>query len=186
MVKITSFVFLIIFLSCGKGKLLTTPDYARNPSPVDTTRLRFDGFYSIVDSKYPYSEYTAVDEVIFTKDNRIYNAFGASTSNVVFTCDRYRLIDKNRLGAFIISENKIKAFVPTIVTIGDGASYLQYNLNYEGIIQTRELIIGWHAIPPFPEKFGKNIINSFQNQHIFEPQTIRFVQTNAVECLKTK
>ena len=186
MIKFCIICLLFSLISCGKGLLLTAPAYVLNPAAIDTSKLRFDGFYSMVNEKYPSSKYTAESEVVFTINNKIFNSYGANTTDIVFTCERYKNIRKDRIGTYTIEGNKIKAFVPTVVTIGDGAKYLLYNLNYEGTIQNKELITDWHAVPPFPQKFGKGIFNSFQNNETFEPQVMKFVNTEAVRCLQSK
>ena len=188
MAKGIIFVLIFSFFSCGTGRLLTAPDFVLYPPKIDTTKLRFDGYYSVVDEKYPSSEYTAVSEVIFTKNNKIYNSWGASITNEVFTCKRYLAITASDLGVFVILGDTIRAFVPTLITCGDGAYYNKYNLNYRGIIKNRDTIVDWHAVPPFPEKFDRSgcVFNSGQNRHTFEPQVLKFVQTDAVKCLKAE
>lgn len=186
MIKFSFFCMFLSFFSCVKIKPLASPDYVLNPNAIDTNKLRFDGFYTMINKKFPKSVYKSESEVIFKKDNTIYHAFGASTSNEVFTCEKYKKIKADKLGIYVIENNTIRAFIPTVVTQGDGARYLLYNLNYIGNINNNESITNWHAVAPFPKNFGSSIFNSFQNKETFEPQELKFVKADGVSCLKSK
>lgn len=186
MIKIFAFGLLMTFLSCGKGKLLTAPDYVHNPTPIDVTKLNFDGFYSRYDKKYPHDRYMALLPIIFKKKNKIFIDAGGFTVERPMICSDFSNIKNSDLGTYIIIGNEIIAFVPTNIAFGDGAYYKTYSLNYKGYIKNRDTIINFHAVPPFPNKFDKAVFNSSHNTSIFEPQTYIYIENDTVHCLKAE
>jgi len=173
-------------ISCGAGKQLDAPAWYKIPPPVDTGKLRFDGYYTISnDTGYSLDRYSAVNPVFFTSKNKIYVSHGAyiKTDSSLFTCAFYKKIAPANLGVYIIEGNKITAFVPVVVSIGEGAFYRTYNLHFSGTIVNKESIANWKAVPPFPKKIKKRDLENSQNSGIFLEHNLKFIQADSIKCL---
>ena len=184
-----SFTFLFItsiLVSCWTGRQVEAPAYYAAPAPADTGKLRFDGFYSnISKAEYPRSEYSAVNPVFFTAKNRISVSHGARLvgDSALFTCKFYKQLDPADLGIYIIEGNKISAFVPVTVALGEGALFRTYNLHFSGTIVNKELITNWKAVPPFPKRIKKRDIENSQNRGVFEEHDLKFIEADSIRCL---
>jgi hypothetical protein len=181
-------IFIIITLSlisCGAGKQLAAPAWYTNPAPVDTGKLRFDGYYTNISKpRYSQHEYTAVNPVFFTSKNKIDVSHGSNTDSSVFTCDYYKRIKPASLGRYFIEGNKITAFVPVSVAIAGGSIYPVFNLYFTGTIVNKDLITNWKAVPPFPRKIKKEAIENTQNTGIFVEHDMKFIRADSVKCLQ--
>lgn len=175
-----------ILLSCGAGKQLDAPAWYEHPAAVDTSKLRFDGYYTISnDTGYTLDKYSAVNPVFFTPKNKIYVSHGAyiKTDSSLFTCAFYKKMGADRLGVYIIEGNKITAFVPVVVSIGEGALYYTYNLHFSGIIVDKGTITNWSAVPPYPDKIKKRDLENPQNSGFFREHDLKFIQADSIACL---
>lgn len=183
---LTYIIITLSLISCLTGKQVDAPAYYKNPAPVDTSKLRFDGYYTnITELGYSQYNYTAVDPVLFTPKNRIYVVHGANTitDSSIFTCKYYKELDPNHFGVYIIEGNKISAFVPVTVAIAGGSFYRIYSLNFTGTIVNKDLITNWKAVPPFPKRIKKSDIENTQNNGIFREHDLKFVQADSIKCL---
>lgn len=179
-------VIALSLISCWTGKQLDAPAYYENPAPVDTGKLRFDGYYTnISELNYPHDNYTALNPVFFTPKNKIYGSHGARTitDSTLFTCKFYKQLDPANLGVYVIEGNKISAFVRVVVSMGEGAWYGIYNLHFSGTIVNKESIINWKAVPPFPKRIKKRDIENSQNDGIFREHDMKFIQADSIKCL---
>jgi hypothetical protein len=184
--SLTFFIITVSLVSCLTGKQLDTPAYYKAPAPADTGKLRFDGFYSNTGKPgYPRDRYSAVNPVFFTPKNRIHVSHGANTvtDSSLFTCKYYRQLNPAGLGTYIIEGNKISAFVPVAVAMGEGAWFGIYHLHFSGIIVNKELITNWKALPPFPKRIKKRDMENSQNSGIFSEHDLQFIQADSINCL---
>lgn len=180
--KLSYIIIALSLVSCFPGKQLDPPAYYNNPSPVDTTKLRFDGFYTnISDTSYKPENYTAVNPVIFTVNNKIRVSHGAhiKTDSSLFTCKYNKEYPPD--GVYIIEKNKISAFVPVAVAKGEGAWYPIYKLHFTGTIANRELITNFKAVPPFPKRIKQRDID--WSPGIFKEHDLKFVRADSIRCL---
>jgi hypothetical protein len=150
---IASFIIITLSLiSCWTGKQVDAPAYYKNPSPVGTDKVRFDGYYTNISRPdHPQNKYTAVNELFFTTKNRIFVSHGSrdNKDSTLFTCKYYKQLDPAELGVYIIEGNKISAFVAMAVAMGEGAWYGIYNLHFSGTIVNKGLITNWNAVVQF-------------------------------------
>ena len=173
-------------ISCGAGKQVDAPAWYTDPARVDTGKLRFDGYYTnISEPNYPQTKYTAVNPAFFTSENKISVSHGANigTDSSVFTCEYYKRIKPASLGKYIIEGNKISAFVPVSVATAGGTFYPIFNLYFTGTIANKELITNWKAVPPFPAKISKSVIEDPQNTGVFVEHDMKFIRADSVKCL---
>jgi hypothetical protein len=184
--KILSLIIIAVSLiSCGAGKQVDAPDYYKNPAPVDTSRLRFDGFYTnSSEPGYSRDKYTAVDPVVFTRKNRIYVVHGANTitDSSVFTCEYYKQLDSKYFGVYIVEGNKISAFAPVSVAIGGGSFYPICRLHFTGTIVNKNLITNWKAVPPFPKRIKKRDMENTQNNGLFREHDLNIILADSIKC----
>jgi hypothetical protein len=183
--KYLSYIIIAVsLLSCFPGKQVDAPSWYENPAPVDTGKVRFDGYYTNI-SEFDYSRdnYTAVNPVFFTPKNKLYVSHGAyiKTDSSLFTCTFYKKLPAAHLGRYIIEGNKIAAFVPVAVAMGEGAWYGIYNLHFSGTIANKESITNWKAVPPFPKRIKKRDIA--YNSGIFKEHDLLFIQADSIKCL---
>lgn len=183
--KWLTFILIILNLvSCWAGKQVATPSWYQNTAPVDTGKVRFDGYYTnISEFNYSNDNYTAVNPVFFTPKNKVYVSHGAyiKTDSSLFTCRFYKQIPSADLGRYIVEGNKISAFVPVAVALGEGAFYPVYNLHFTGTIAGKDLITNWKAVPPFPKRIKKRDIE--YNIGIFREHDMKFIQADSIKCL---
>lgn len=179
-------IITLSLISCWNGKQIDNPAYYENPAPVDTSKVRFDGYYTN-SSELGYSQqnYTAVDPVFFTPKNRIYVVHGANTitDSSIFTCKYYKQLDTEYLGIYIIEGNKISAFAPVSVAIAGGSFYPIYRLHFTGTIVNKNLITNWKAVPPFPNRIKKRDIENSQNNGLFREHDLKFILADSIKCL---
>ncbi|MGN7722008.1 hypothetical protein [Chitinophaga sp. 22620] len=184
--SLTLFIITVSLVSCLTGKQLDAPAYYEAPAPADTNKLRFDGFYSNTSKPgYPRNKYSAVNPVFFTPKNRIHVSHGANivTDSSLFTCRYYQQMNPADLGVYIIEGNKISAFVPAAVAMGEGAWYGIYNLHFSGTIVSKDSITNWKAVPPFPKRIKKRDMENSQNSGIFAEHDLKFIQADSISCL---
>lgn len=182
---VPSIIITLSMVSCWTGRQLDAPAWYKNSSPIDTSKLRFDGYYTnISEINYPQRKYTAVDPVFFTPKNTIYVSHGAHiiSDSALFTCKFYKQLDPADLGVFIIEGNKVSAFVEVAVAM-PGGWYGLYKLHFNGTIVNRELITNWKAVPPFPKKIDKRDEDNSQNWGIFKEHDLKFVRADSIRCL---
>jgi len=179
---LTSIIIVFSLVSCFPGKQLDPPAYYKNPASADTTKLRFDGFYTTIsDTSYKLENYTAILPVFFTVNNKMSVSHGGhiKTDSSLFSCAYYKKYLPK--GVYIIEGNKISAFVPVAVAKGEGAWYPIYRLHFSGTIINKEFITNFRAVPPFPKKVKKRDIN--WNTGIFKEHDLKFVRADSIKCL---
>ena len=183
-------ILYLLLVSCSEVKQLPPLSFINNP--IDTTKIHFNGFYSttIDTSRYKgirlekEGDYTSRNEVVFTKKQKIVIYAGASKNNEPLYCNFYKnSYLKNMTGLFTIKNDSIYAYVPIFfytkfVTVIDGYAY------YRGYLKNKDTITDWKVIKPYPKKIGKVEMGLNQNWHLFRPQTLYFVKTDAVKCLQ--
>jgi hypothetical protein len=183
---VTCITITLSLISCGAGKQLDYPGWYEKPAPVDTSKLRFDGYYTNT-SEFDYRQinYTAVDPVFFTTRNKIHVTHGARTKNdsALFTCKYYKKLDPAGMGAYFIEGDKITAFAPVTVAIKGGALYPVFNLYFTGTIVNKELITNWKAVPPFPKKINKRVVENSMNAGVFSAHDLKFIRADSIKCL---
>ncbi|RFS20007.1 hypothetical protein DVR12_19980 [Chitinophaga silvatica] len=183
--KCLSFTIISLSLiSCWEGKQLSSPDYSKHPTLIDSSKLRFDGYYTNISRPdHLNDKYPAVNPVFFTRNNKIYVSHGSNTDSALFTCSFYKKLNPADLGVYVIEGNRISAFVRVAVSMGEGAWYGLYNLHFSGTIVNRELIKNWKAVPPFPKRIKKRDFENTQNVGIFEEHDLKFIQADSIRCL---
>jgi hypothetical protein len=177
-------VVTLSLASCWTGKQLDPPAYYNNPAPVDTNKIRFDGYYTNVsESDYSQSKYIAVNEIFFTSKNKIHVSHGARviTDSTMFTCKYYKNYDQKKLGTYIIEGNKISAFVAVAVAKAEGAWYPIYKPHFSGTIVNKDSITKWNAVPPFPKRLKKRDMKG--NDGMFKEREMKFVRVDSIRCL---
>ena len=75
---------LLCLLSC-QVKQLSAPSFINDP--IDTTKIRFDGFYTMVGTPKHLSAYKGA---LFTKEKRVL-VLGGLTENQAFFFEKYNL-----------------------------------------------------------------------------------------------
>ena len=176
---LTYIIITLSLISCWTGKQVAAPAYYENPAPVDTGKLRFDGYYTNISRlDYPHNKYPAVNPVFLTTKNKIYVSHGSYPDSTLFTCKFYKQLNPTHLGVYIIEGNKIAAFVPVVVAMGEGAWYGTYNLHFSGTIVNKESITNWKAVPPFPKRIKKRDID--ENSHLFGEHDMKFIQADSI------
>lgn len=195
--RLVILIVLMIFSSCMSTKQITPYSFIHDP--VDNSRLQFNGFYNTLDTisldnegNKSYKHLTALYWVIFNKNQKIYVSSGASTStsNVAFDCNYYKRINDsyrkekvNVIGYYTIKGDSIYASLP-IYFIRPGMVPKLCDANYRGFIKNKDTITDWKVIPPYPIKIGKFEKRFQPNSHLFEPQTLYFIKTDAIKCLQ--
>jgi hypothetical protein len=190
--------FLVICFSCRQ--LRDSKPYDLNfISPNDTIEIRFDGFYNKIDTttinydcdskeKRCNEIYSSIDLVVFNKSN-IYVSGGGTINDEPYKCSYYKMIadwhkehKKEIFGNFLIKKDSIYAYLPiTLNTWGMIPRIVK--CNYRGYMKNKETITDWQVVPPYPKGISKFIFEN--NPKLFKPQTLYFVKTDAVKCLKT-
>ncbi|MGJ7030925.1 hypothetical protein [Niabella hirudinis] len=187
----TAIVATTLLTSCLKAKQLTFPGYFRNPPKCDTALLKFDGFYSVIDTSIlPSGErtqgvFTSIYPVTFTKNNKVYIISGnTAVGYPSVRCDTYVNVNNADIGRYYIQNNEIIAFALVTLAMKGGSYFSRYWLHFKGEIKNRDTIVNWRAVSPFPDKVGKTEINDEQNRRIFKPNQLHFQENSAVKCLK--
>lgn len=181
---LTYVIITLSLVSCWTGKQVDAPAYYGNPAPVDTGKLRFDGYYTNTsDTGYILHKYTAVTPVFFTPKNKVHVSHGAHiiTDSSLFTCGYYKKLPAADLGVYIIEGNTISAFAPVAIAMGEGAWYGIYNLHFSGTIVNKDSITNWKAVPPFPKKIKERDME--YNSHVLQAHDMKFIQADSIRCL---
>jgi hypothetical protein len=195
--KIAVFLITICF-SCGQIKH-SKPLSIIGSNSLDTSKIRYDGFYNKLDTTIinyeceakgkRYNEiYSSIDLIVFNNKKNIYINGGGTIGKEPSTCDYYSgIIDwhKNHnqdpFGSYRIKNDSIYAYVPiTLKTWGMIPRIVK--CNYRGYIKNRDTIVDWKIIPPYPKGTSKFILEN--NKDLFQSQTLYFVKTDAVKCLQ--
>jgi hypothetical protein len=177
---LTTITISCCLISCGAGKQLPAPAWYQHPSPIDTGLLSFDGYYTIDnDPRYPLDRYHALTPVFITDKNNIWISHGAYTltDSSLFTC---KYVNKKDLGKYRTEGNKITAFLPVVVALGEGALYRTFHLHFSGTMVDKEIISDWKAIPPFPKRIKRRDIEF--NNSLFKAHELKFIKTG-INCL---
>lgn len=167
--------------------------------PLDTFKVRFDGYYNKLDTTIitfdseakgkKYNEiYSSNDLVVFNSKKDVYINGGGTKHNGPLTCEYYNKIvnwhkkQKSEIfGNYTIKNDSIYAYVPVTIKTWGMISRIR-KFNYRGYIKNRDTILDWKIILPYPKGTSKFIIEN--NKDLFNPQTLYFVKTEAVKCLQ--
>lgn len=192
-------LFLILTSCAYKTKTDIKPNFVYENQTLDTTKIKFNGYYNILDTvlikdvrrgdygKRNCDIYKTINLKVFGKTKNIFNSYRDTKDNSAFSCEfykeefeRYKLynIDYEK---FIIKNDSIYTYSLQLITVGAGQRVPVY-CNYRGFVKNRDTIIDWKVIPPYPKDFTKFVIE--KNKDLFEPKTLYFVKTDAVNCLK--
>ena len=167
---------------------------------LDTTKIRFNGYYNTLDTTIISDE----RDINYGKKNSdLYKTlylkvFGITKANYIdevgtknnesFICEYYKqIVEWNKehnqmyLGRYTIKHDSVYSYTPVYITVGAGRKEV-VNCNFRGFVKNRDTITDWKIIPPYPEDFTKFVTKI--NQHLFEPQTLYFVKADAVKCLQ--
>lgn len=191
-------IITVILTGCAyKVKTQIQPLSIIETYKLDTTKIRFDGYYNnIVDTifysngyKYNFPKSSISDRlVVFNKNKNIYIEGGATIDSSSFTCKYYQDIEiwykthnENYLGRFTIKNDSVYAYALTSIRIRAGGVTDVY-CNYKGYIKNRDTITDWGIVPPYSEDFTKFVIEN--NKNLLRPHTLYFVKTDAVKCLQ--
>lgn len=189
-------LLIIISSSCAyKIKEPILPISFIQSYPLDSTKIRFNGFYtnycldSLKQVNIDYKDANSIDMVVFSKKKKTNSDYhGVTKSNQPFTCEYYEDIVKWRkenkmeyLGDFTIKNDSIYAYVPIYLAL-TGHRFVQINFNYRGYLKNKDTITDWKVIKPYPKDITKVAIR--MNPRLFKPQTLYFVKTDAVKCLQ--
>ncbi|MEO5564557.1 MAG: hypothetical protein ABIR18_14015 [Chitinophagaceae bacterium] len=181
---VTYIIITLSLISCWPGKQVDAPAWYKNPPPIDTSKLRFEGYYTnISESDFPQYKYTAVNPVFLTRKNKVFVSHGAHiiTDSSLFTGEYYKILRPTDFGVYIIEGNKISAFAPVAVAVAGGSFYPVYRLHFTGTIINKELITNWQAVPPFPKRIKK--IDIKENPGIFSAHDLKFIQADSIKSL---
>jgi hypothetical protein len=162
-------------------KQLSAPSFINDP--VDTTKIRFNGFYTMVGK----AKHLSADKgAVFTKEKKVFVQGGSLEGNQALLCETYKSIDPTYLGQFTIKNNEIHACVPFYFRKrGRLASpYRIYMTNFRGIIKNRDTITDWKVVPPYPAGLDKEDLDYYANKNWLAPKILYFVKTDAVKCLR--
>lgn len=166
---------------------------------LDTTKIRFDGYYNTLDtlvvkdkrrSDYGKSNsqlYKTIHLKIFGKNKKQFISFDNTKDNSALTCefynkefDRYKLYGI-KCPKFTIKNDSIYSYDIDLITVSAGQR-VPVGFNYRGFVKNRDTIIDWKIIPPYPKDLTKFVLEV--NKDFFKPKTLYFVKTDAVKCLK--
>ncbi|WP_300487744.1 hypothetical protein [Flavobacterium sp.] len=195
--KILILITTILLIGCSyKVKAPIQPLSFIETYPLDTTKIRYDGYYNnISDSvfirgnfKYTFPKNKTTELVVFNKNKFIYIDSGATIDETALSCEYYQKIEtwykthnEDYLGYFTIKNDSIYAYTITTIGIKNGAKTAVF-CNHRGFIKNRDTITDWKVIPPYPKDFTKFVIE--KNQWLFKSKTLYFVKTDAVKCLQ--
>ncbi len=191
------FISILVFSSCAyKVKTSIKPLTVIESQKLDTTKIRYNGYYNkIVDTfvysnglRYDFPKSITNELIVFSKNKKIYiNDNTATRDSSSFNCKYYKEIYTRLklynvdLPNFTVKNDSIYTFFDAIITVGGGQRVPVY-CNYRGYVKNRDTIADWKVIPPYPKDFTKFVIE--KNKDLFEPKTLYFVKTDAVKCLK--
>ena len=193
MQKLIILILVSSFCSC-RIKEPINPISFYTSIAIDSTKIRYDGFYtnlcldSLKNNSIDYRNVTAVDMVIFNRNSKIRSDYyGAIKGNEPFTCRYYEDIVKIRkekkilyFGNFSIKNDSIYAYVPIYLAL-TGHRFVQLNFIYKGYLKSKDTIVDWRVIKPYPGNITKVAIKL--NPRLFQAQSLYFVKTDAVKCL---
>lgn len=163
--------------------------------PLDTTKLRFDGFYTntnldlLKEKIDEFEYYTSADMIIFNENSKVKSFYYLFTkNNDPFNCDFYtnfvattKEYKKKANGNFTIKNDSIYAYVPIYLAL-TGHRFVEVDFNYRGYLKSKDTITDWKVIMPYPKDITTNAISL--NPRLFEPQTMYYVKSDAVKCLE--
>ena len=191
-------IMTVILNGCAyKVKTPTQPFSIIETYKLDTTKVRYDGYYNnIVDTifysngyKYNFPRSSITDRmVVFNKNKNIYIENGATIDSSSFTCKYYKDIgiwykthNDDYLGLYTIKNDSLYAYDLTSIRIRAGGVADVY-CNYRGYVKNQDTITDWKIIPPYPKDFTKFVIEN--NKNLLKPHSLYFVKTDAVKCLQ--
>ncbi len=163
--------------------------------PLDTTKIKFDGFYTntyldlVKERDDEFADYSSSDMIIFNGNNKVKSFYYILTkNNDPFNCDFYtnfvattKKYTKKGIGNFTIKNDSIYAYVPIYLAL-TGHRFAEVDFNYRGYLKSKDTITDWKVIKAYPKDITKNAISL--NPRLFEPQTMYFVKSDAVKCLE--
>lgn len=194
--KKTLLILIFIFSSCAyKPKPDVKPFSFLETHPLDTTKVRFDGYYTEIPDtivyangyQYKLKRHFAHGLSVLAKNKKIYSYEGILDNKEPLKCDFYEeernRIKKNgaELDKFTIKNDSLYTTGYALVTIWGGRKYPIF-CNFRGFVKNRDTITDWKIVPPYPKDFTKFVFTN--NDHLLKPHTLYFVKTDAVKCLK--
>jgi hypothetical protein len=139
-----------------------------------TKQLRFDGMYN--GQKYAIGNF-----LVFLENDRVYlNSHRLWSDTPSFNEDFFIDFTKFAIGSYTIKGDSIYATIPTSFYIsGMRSKYLP--AHYHGYIKSRDSIIGWRMVAPYP-KFNHKLNREFDLDTI--PRNLHFVSYQRVKQLE--
>jgi hypothetical protein len=239
MKRIIILLIIILFFSCRQLKdSVPLSDIVIN-NHLDTLKIRFDGFYNVVDNSIFQIEgcedllkekqtnfktkdeiefrnkkdklrdsiifavklknceengkryrdvFTSIRFVVFNKNKGVYQNSGNNKDDSPYKCSYYKMIanwhkehKKEIFGNFLIKKDSIYAYLPITLNTW-GMIPRTVKCNYRGYIKNKDTITDWRVVPPYPRGISNFIFEN--NLDLFNSQTLYFVKTEAVKCLK--
>lgn len=178
---------IVIWFGCKPRQYTDSKfDYSKKDFyQFDSTKIRFDGYYSAYDS---FSKNSFINTnppcislypLVFIKKNRLFFLGTCVTYDAFQRCDFYKKIKTNYIGNFVIKGDSIFAYTPTEFNVW-GMRGKPYYTNYSGYLKNSDTIINWRMIPPYPN-VDLRFNECFYNDTI--PRKLSFIKTDAVKCL---
>lgn len=162
---------------------MPAPSYINEVVTIDTTKIRFDGFYSGIDTTDHY--YTSIQQTIFNKEGRVFISGFNTINECVYTCDYYKFIKNKdeKMGYFTFKNNEIHAYLPVNI-FTSGMAFKKYYSYFKGSIKNKDTITDWKMVKPYPTIVDDWVLELPNNQSLFKPKTMHFIKTEAVKCLE--
>ncbi len=189
-------IIIVIFTSCAyKIKEPIQSTSFIDSVTLDTTKIRFDGFYNLIEdtiifrngTKYYFPRSNTNNVRIFNKNKNLYFSSGKINEYSPLNCEFYQKENKRyneyniKYPKFTIKNDSIYTYHGILITVGAGQRIPVF-CNFRGFVKTRDTITDWKIIPPYPKDFTKFVKKN--NEELFKPHTLIFIKTNAVKCLE--
>jgi hypothetical protein len=186
----------IVLISCAyKVKTPIEPISFIETHELDTTKIRYDGYYHLIEDTVVYTngyKYVFLSDKtsnlrIFNKNKNIYFNSGKVNEYSPLTCEFYQKENdrynkyKIKYLKYTIKNDSLYTYNGILITVGAGQR-VTVLCNFRGFIKNKDTITDWKVIPPYPKDFTKSVLK--RNADLIEPHTLYFVKTDAVKCLK--
>lgn len=168
----------------------TGDNYPLNGSSPDIRllKLRTDGLYSTYDtSRMPCGErrmehYKIFSPIYILNDsNAVYLSGGGDMGTSLSSITYFQNLKsfQNIVGTFSIQEEKIKASLPVELYVW-GMRLKKFIAHFEGTIKSRDTILDWKMVPPYP-KAPKKFNNDFKE--LLKPKLLYFMESKELSGL---
>ena len=146
-------------------------------------KINFNGFYSACDTidencSCLNNRYYVTHQLVFFENGKVCEIIGRMSDSASIIKNYYRIVVNEynlySWGTYQLNDGKIKATINSLY-FARGQRWEHATTNYEGVISSRNCIINWKAVSPYPSFYTKKLHKNLNHDFSYEMTSKSFV-----------